>query len=490
MMNTTRTIAGKLELPSLSSPPAVKRRVFVSFPLRKVLLCLCDLVLVNVALFLALILRDFWLPEKYAVTQYFTMTRTFVGFNILHVGWIFVLYSVGLYDIERFTSRRDLLKRIALALTICGIIGITLFYTVNHFRVTPKVFRMPPRIVLALDLAFLTVLLFATRQLFMQWGGFGRKMRLMICGNGTETAELRGLLERKRHLGYKVCDFLPLENPSKEELPDLQRLIQGKVDANEVDVIAVTRKVSDNEAMREFFYRLLCSGAHVVDFNHLYEEVTGKIPSSLINEGWFVGSVRAFNKRGFEVAKRMLDLSAAIVLGVPTLLFFPFIAALIKLESPGPVLFRQRRVGRDGRVFEVVKFRTMVPDAERNGAQWTMPGDNRITRVGGFLRKTRIDELPQLWNVLSGEMSLVGPRPERPEFVDELNERIPFFAARNIVRPGLTGWAQISFGYGSSETDALEKLQYDLYYIKHRSIALELSILLKTASTIVRFEGR
>jgi exopolysaccharide biosynthesis polyprenyl glycosylphosphotransferase len=447
-------------------------------------------VLVNVALFLALILRDFWLPEQYSVTKYFTITRTFVGFNVLHAVWIFVLYSVGLYDIERFTSRRDLLKRIALALAICGVIGITIFYTVSYLRVTPKVFRMPPRMVLALDLAFLTVFLFATRQAFLKWGGFGRKMRLMLCGNGIETTELKGLLERKGHLGYKVSDFLPLENPSNDELPDLQKLIQGKVLTNEVDVIAVTRKVGDNEAMREFFYKLLCSGANVVDFNHLYEEVTGKIPSSLINEGWFVGSVRAFNKRGFEFAKRLLDVLVAIVLGLPTLLCFPLVAAAIKFESPGPVMFRQRRIGRDGRVFEVVKFRTMVSDAERNGAQWTTPGDNRITRVGGFLRKTRIDELPQLWNVLRGEMSLVGPRPERPEFVAELNERIAFFAARNMVRPGLTGWAQINFGYGSSESDALEKLQYDLYYIKHRSIALELSILLKTASTILRFEGR
>ncbi|MGH7794692.1 MAG: sugar transferase [Candidatus Binatia bacterium] len=488
-MNTSKSVAGKFDLSDIS-PPAIKQRAFVSFPLQKVLLCLCDLVLVNCALFLALILRDLWLPERYAVTQYFTMTGTLAGFNILHGVWLFVLYSVGLYDIERFTSRREVLKKIALALAICAVIGITLFYTLHYFQSTPKVFRMPPRIVLALDLIFLTFFLFATRQLFMQRGRFGRKMRVMLCGNGAEMAELKDLLEQKAYLGYRVCDFLPMESLSKEELLDLQRFIRNRVLTSEIDVIAVTRKVGDNEEMRGFFYKLLCSGSHVVDFSHLYEDVTGKIPSSLINEGWFVGSVRAFNKRGFEVAKRMVDILVAITLGVPTLLSFPLIAAAIKLESPGPVMFRQRRVGRDGRVFEVVKFRTMVSDAERNGAQWATPDDNRITRIGRLLRKTRVDELPQLWNVLIGEMSLVGPRPERPEFIDELNQRIPFFGARSIVRPGLTGWAQINFGYGSSESDALEKLQYDLYYIKNRSIALELSILLKTASTIVRFEGR
>lgn len=488
-MNTSRSVADKFDL-ALVSPTAIKKRVFLSFPLCKVLLCICDILCVNTALFLAMILRDWWLPDSYAVTKYFVVSHTLVGFNILHVVWLFVLYSVGLYDIERFTCRRELLKRIALALAICGVVGIVLFYAANTFRVTPKVFRMPPRIVLALDLSFLTLFLFATRQLFVHWGRIGRKMRVMLCGNGSEMAEFRALLEQKSYLGYRVCDFMPWENPSTDELPALQRFIHRRISANEIDVIAVTRKVGDNEAMRGFFYKLLCSGAHVVDFNHLYEEVTGKIPSSLINEGWFVGSVRAFNKRGFEIAKRMLDAFVAVALGMPTLLCFPFIALAIKLESPGPVMFRQRRVGRDGRVFEVMKFRTMVPDAESNGAQWAIPGDNRITRVGGLLRKTRIDELPQLWNVLTGEMSLVGPRPERPEFVDELKERIPFFGARSVVRPGLTGWAQINFGYGSSESDALEKLQYDLYYIKNRSISLEFSILLKTASTILRFEGR
>ena len=488
-MDASSSVADKFDLSGIS-PPAIKQRVFISFPLQKVLLCLCDLVLVNCALFLALLLRDLWLPEEYAVAKYFTMSRTFTGFNILHAVWLFVLYSVGLYDIERFTSRRELIKRIALALAICGVIGITIFYTVNYFRITPKVFRMPPRIVLALDLTFLTFFLFASRQLFMQWGRIGPKMRVMLCGSGSEMAELKCLLEQKSYLGYNVCHVLTLEHPAEDELPVLQEFIQTRVLAREIDVVAVTRQVGDNEAMRVFFYKLLCSGAHVIDFTHLYEEVTGKIPSSLINEGWFVGSVRAFNKRGFEIAKRTLDIFAALVLGMPALLCFPLVAAAIKLESPGPVMFRQRRVGRDGRVFHVVKFRTMVADAERNGARWATPGDDRITRVGGVLRRTRIDELPQLWNVLTGEMSLVGPRPERPEFVEELSERVPFFGARSIVRPGLTGWAQINFGYGSSESDALEKLQYDLYYIKNRSIALELSILLKTASTILRLEGR
>jgi lipopolysaccharide/colanic/teichoic acid biosynthesis glycosyltransferase len=225
-----------------------------------------------------------------------------------------------------------------------------------------------------------------------------------------------------------------------------------------------------------------------VDFTHLYEEITGKIPSTLINEGWFVGSLRAFNRRGFELVKRLIDVTGAVVLGIPTLLICPLVALAIKAESAGPVIFRQKRVGRNGEIFEIVKFRTMA--SRPRGVQWAAEAERRITVVGRFLRKTRIDELPQLWNVLKGDMSFVGPRPEWTELYAELIREIPFYDARTMVRPGLTGWAQINFGYGASVEDDREKLQYDLYYIKHRSVRLDLSILLKTASTILRFEGR
>ncbi len=226
-----------------------------------------------------------------------------------------------------------------------------------------------------------------------------------------------------------------------------------------------------------------------MEISHLSEQLTGTIPVSAINVGWFVENLREFNKRGFETFKRFLDLAAAVLLGVPTLLIFPLVALAIKLDDPGPILFRQKRMGKDGHLFDVIKFRTMVTDAEREGAQWSTEGDHRITAIGHVLRKTRIDELPQLWNVLKAEMSLVGPRPERPEFVEQLVETIPFYETRHLVKPGLTGWAQINFRYGSSVDDAKEKLQYELYYIKNRSVLLELSILIKTLATVLRCEG-
>jgi lipopolysaccharide/colanic/teichoic acid biosynthesis glycosyltransferase len=185
-----------------------------------------------------------------------------------------------------------------------------------------------------------------------------------------------------------------------------------------------------------------------------------------------------------------LDVAAAALLGALAILLTPFVALAIKLDSAGEIFFRQKRTGKGGSEFDLIKFRTMRQDAEAQGAQWAAEKDSRITRVGGFMRKTRIDELPQLWNVIKGEMSLVGPRPERPEFVQELAQSVPFYGARHLVKPGLTGWAQINFRYGASVDDAMEKLQHDLYYIKNRSVSLELSILLKTVGTVLRYEGR
>jgi len=168
----------------------------------------------------------------------------------------------------------------------------------------------------------------------------------------------------------------------------------------------------------------------------------------------------------------------------------PLIGALIKLNSAGPIFYRQKRVGKNGKIFEIAKFRSMFKDAEKNGAQWANEKDERITGMGKILRKTRIDELPQLWNVLKGEMSFIGPRPERPEFVEELQKQIPHYVMRHLVKPGLSGWAQIKFPYGASVEDAMEKLQYDLYYIKNRSFVLDLAITARTIAAVLSREGR
>ena len=197
-------------------------------------------------------------------------------------------------------------------------------------------------------------------------------------------------------------------------------------------------------------------------------------------------------KNIYETLRRGLDFVSAFILGLFTLPLYPLLALLIKLDSPGPVFYRQKRVGRDSEIFKVIKFRSMIQEAEKHGAQWAAKNDPRVTKIGKFLRKTRLDELPQLWNVFKGEMSFVGPRPERPEFVfgTSMQRKIPFYQIRHLIKPGLTGWAQINFQYGSSYEDTLEKLQYDFYYLKNRSFLLDLSIILKTIKIILSGGGR
>jgi lipopolysaccharide/colanic/teichoic acid biosynthesis glycosyltransferase len=225
---------------------------------------------------------------------------------------------------------------------------------------------------------------------------------------------------------------------------------------------------------------------------NLYERVTGRIPVEYAENDLYV--VMPLNdsatRRIFAATKRLFDLFAATAGLLLLVAIAPMVALANALGSPGPLFFRQVRVGQGGKLFSVFKFRSMIPDAEKGcGAVWARSDDERVTRVGRFLRKTRLDELPQVVNILRGEMSLVGPRPERPEFVASLIKMVPFYQARHAVRPGLTGWAQVRYRYGSSVEDALVKLQYDLFYIKRQSVYLEASILVKTAAAMLKGEG-
>ena len=226
------------------------------------------------------------------------------------------------------------------------------------------------------------------------------------------------------------------------------------------------------------------------DWPTFYEKVTGKIFIADLRLSWLVFSDGFRTPRITRALKRVMDVAMAVPASALTLALTPLLAILMKLESPGSVFYRQERVGENGRVFVLTKFRTMREDAERDsGPVWTCANDPRITRLGRFLRKIRLDELPQFFNVLKGEMSLVGPRPERPTFVADLQEQIPFYPYRHTVKPGITGWAQVRYQYGASVEDAREKLQYDLYYIKNMSIFLDLLILIQTIQVVMLGRG-
>ncbi|WP_338033272.1 exopolysaccharide biosynthesis polyprenyl glycosylphosphotransferase [Desulfobulbus alkaliphilus] len=220
-----------------------------------------------------------------------------------------------------------------------------------------------------------------------------------------------------------------------------------------------------------------------------HEGISGKILVEKMNPAWLIFSDGFNYSKISSLLKRILDFFLALFGLVVSLPITVITAILIKLESPGPIFYRQERVGAKGRVFSIIKFRSMRQDAEKNGAVWACSNDARVTRVGGFIRKVRIDEIPQMWNVIKGEMSFVGPRPERPVFVEQLVDTLPYYALRHFAKPGITGWAQICYPYGASEEDALRKLEYDLYYIKNQSFFLDLLIVFRTVKTVLFQKG-
>ncbi len=268
--------------------------------------------------------------------------------------------------------------------------------------------------------------------------------------------------------------------------------LQDLIHQNRINtlVLAITHE-ADGELL-QVLVDTLELGVEILPMPVLYEQLTGRVPIEHVGDNWYVAMPIRHPGTGalWPIANRLFDIASA---GLGTLLllpFLPFIALAIYINSPGPVFYRQERVGRGGRRFWVYKFRSMIPDAEQGGAVWAKKGDSRITRVGRLLRKTHLDEFPQFLNILKGEMSAVGPRPERPEFIDELAAEIPFYRVRHAVKPGMAGWGLVHQGYGNSKEDALIKLQYDLYYIKHQSLWLDIVILLKTVIDTVTFGGR
>lgn len=289
------------------------------------------------------------------------------------------------------------------------------------------------------------------------------------------------LSRRYQLIGYITLDEIELgrqigDYPVLGTIDDIERICLER----QVDEVVVGRSAAKNSWLVDQTLSCLRLGCRVTNLSTFYEEVLSEVPAALLEPNWFLFADLKHYRQAQLIMKRAFDIICAIIGIVTVLPFVPLIALVIWLESPGPVFYSQTRVGLNGRPFTLYKFRTMYLGAERNGHAWAQKNDPRVTRIGRYLRKLRIDELPQLWNVLTGSMALVGPRPERPEFVQELAREIRFYNERHLVKPGLTGWAQINYPYGASVEDAQRKLQLDLWYIKNMSAELDLTILLRT----------
>jgi len=401
------------------------------------------------------------------------------------------LYYSDLYDLRLVADRREFFTRLLQALGAASFILAAIYFWFPEQIVGRGVF---------LYAVIAVILLVSGWRLLFEW--LGRQVvpteRLLLVGTSPAALTLaRELFDRRQELGVTIVGFVdpdpakvgqPVINPgvvgTLEDIPSIVR-------ARSVDRVVVSLADARGSLPMEKLLEMKLERG--VSFDHLatvYEHYTGKIAVENLRPSWLIFS-EGFKKTWLlRTTKRVMDTCAAIVgliLAAPLMIGA---ALAVKLTSPGPALFRQRRVGQYGRVFTVYKIRSMQVDAEaRTGAVWATASDSRVTNVGRFLRRTRIDEVPQLWNVLRGDMSLVGPRPERPEFIAQLTEAIPFYGLRHTVRPGLTGWAQVRYTYAASVEDALEKLQYDLFYIKHLTIAFDVFIVLSTIKTVIQRRG-
>ncbi|MDQ3524547.1 MAG: TIGR03013 family PEP-CTERM/XrtA system glycosyltransferase [Chloroflexota bacterium] len=400
------------------------------------------------------------------------------------------LYYGDLYDLRVVSDRRELFIRIVQALGAASFVLAMVYLWLPGLVIGRGVFMIS---------AFFIITFVIGWRVIFEWASLqaGPRERLLLVGtNSGAIALAREMFERRYELGVEIVGFvdpdpartgMPLINPgvigTVEDIPSIVR-------ARNVDRVVVSLSDARGRLPMEKLLEMKLDG---VSFDHLasvYEEYTGKIAVDNLRPSWLIFSSGFKKSRASAAAKRLVDIfggALALALSAPIMLL---VAVALKLVSRGPVLYHQDRVGLLGRVFTVHKFRSMREDAEQDtGAVWASPNDPRVTPVGRFLRRTRLDELPQLWNVLRGDMSLVGPRPERPEFVQDLSRKIPFYGQRHILRPGLTGWAQVKYTYAASVVDALEKLQYDLFYIKNMSVSLDMFILLLTIKTVIMRKG-
>jgi sugar transferase (PEP-CTERM system associated) len=396
------------------------------------------------------------------------------------------MMAVGVYGPDALQSLRFTLTRLLAAVSLAVILLATLYF------LFPGVALWRSNLAYAMPLAVILPMLVRVllRRLL---GGEAFRRRILVLGAGNRAARLAEL-SRDRSAGFSVVGYVAMTDATPvvptavhrsaiANLPDYLLTL----DASEVVLALEERR---NALPLDDLLRVKTAGVYVNEISSFLERETGRVDLATVNPSWFIFSDGfTAGQRLSKVAKRMFDIIASLIVLVLTLPLLIFAAIAVRIDSKGPVLYRQTRVGLYGVPYRIMKFRSMRVDAEVNGAVWASERDPRITRVGGFLRQTRIDEIPQLWNVFKGEMSFVGPRPERPEFVAELEAKIPFYAERHMVKPGLTGWAQINYPYGASIADARAKLEYDLYYAKNYTPFLDILILVQTLRVVLWPEG-
>ncbi len=379
----------------------------------------------------------------------------------------------GLYTLKTYNPAN-------LQISILRSTILSVFVSVVIIYIVPfKLQGITPKTNLLLIASLSLPLMYFWRRFFFHFFAGDKRLRNTFILGSRETLDLvQHEINKKPHLGYKI-----IASCTSEEHPVL--IPQG------VELIAVERNMTKESELYQQIFSLLGSGVEVMDLAKFAEQVSGKIPINAIDESWFIEYCGHQDSRSYDVIKNIIDRSVSILLMILLIPVAILVVPVLLIVHGRPIFFKQVRTGLNNKPFTLYKLRTMVVDAEKNGAQWAKPGDARITPLGKILRKTRLDELPQLINILKGEMSLVGPRPERPEIIEkQLSPNIPYYNLRHLVKPGVTGWAQVTFRYGFSQEDSKEKLQFDLFYVKNRDLWLDILVIIKTIKTVLTGAGQ
>ena len=431
-----------------------------------------DLLAFCLSTWLALAIRYGALPSEGMLSEYL------LPFSILFVLWVTAFFIAGLYEKHTLVFRRKLPALILNTQIINSFVAVLFFYLIPVFGIAPKT-------ILAIQLVIFSAFIILWRIFFVPLLGVRERENAIIIGAGGEMKDLISEVN-----GNKIYNIKFVSSVDLKQIDGIafQEEVIEKVYSEDVSSIVIDLKYEKSEKILSSLYNLIFSNVRFFDMHKVYEEIFDRIPFSLLEYNWFLENVSLSPHTMYDVLKRAVDFAVGLILGLFSLVFYPFVIIAIKLEDGGPAFIVQERIGKGNRTVRLLKFRSMT---KNDAGVWPSEGDTSITKVGRFLRKTRIDELPQLWNVIIGDLSLIGPRPDIVDLGKKLAKEIPYYTIRNLIKPGLSGWAQIKQDLPPHNLeDTKLRLSYDLYYIKNRSLVLDTTIMLKTIKVLLSRKGR
>lgn len=430
---------------------------------KTLLLLLGDVIILYLSLFIALKIRYF---NNFEITIF---QNHFWPFSIVFIILIFIFYIFDLYNLRLSKNNLEFYKNSLTAIILSLAISIIFFYTIPFLGIAPKTN------LLIFDVVF-TLLFYAWRLIFNKTLISLPAQSILIIGENNDTKEFAEFISNHPQFSYKISAVLNYAAPD-------ENLIKKN------DIILSAPSINNDFILSDKIFENLFLKVNFFYFADFYEKTTHRLPLNSLEYGWMLENFKIKHK-AYDIFKRIFDIIFSLGFLIILSPLFIIIALAIGAINGLPFFYKQERIGKKDEIFQLIKFRTMKKDAEKNGAQFTSLSDNRVTLLGRFLRGLYLDELPQLWNILKGEMSFVGPRPERPEFTKEFSQKLKFYNLRHLIKPGITGWAQLHYFYADSLETTKQKLSYDLYYLKNRSLILDLLLIIKTLKNILLRKGQ